>query len=241
MQAVIDLNSRQANRVIEQAVRAQAELEIEPRTRQDEVLRGTLVGRDEELLRVDLATQTSTLPLYALLGAYCDVRTVLSGQLYMFGSCVVDAIQDAATQRLILRRPDGIQLANRRRFERRALSEFSQVRLWPSASTTPYVGELCNLSGDGLAARFIRGELDELLLVGDDVRVSFEAPGAGEVFELPATVCNKTVTSDAQQLIIGLEYQMVPTDPVTRMAVDRLQALLCDQTSSSHSEQDGEL
>ncbi len=241
MQAVIDLNPRQASRVVEQAVRSRAALEIEARTLpRDGAMRGVLVGREDELLRVDLDPSTQPLPLHALLGACCDIRTVLSGQLYLFSTCVIDAFEHNTPQRLLLAMPETIHVANRRRFERRTLKEFSQVRLWPSESKTPYIGELCNISGDGLACRMVRGELDELLLVGDGVRVCFDLPSFGESFDLPAVVCNKSTSHDELQLIVGLEYQRGPaTEPAATAAIERLWGILCEMTTNL-SGMDGE-
>jgi hypothetical protein len=241
VQALIDLNPRQSNRVLEQALRGRARLELEVRARQsDEPVAGFLAGRDGQVLRIDLEAGTRSLPLHELIGAFCDVRIILSGQLYLFSTCITDVLDPGGPQRLLLAAPDTIHVANRRRFERRTLAGFSQVRLWPADSKTPYIGELCNISGDGLACRMIRGELDELLLVGDAVRVAFTLAGSGEDFDLPASVCNKTVTSDGQQLLLGLEYCLDNDDHATRMAVDRLRAALCDLTTNL-TETDGEL
>ena len=241
MQALIDLNTRQSNRVLEQALRSHARLELEIRARHgDEPVAGFLAGRDGRVLRIDLEAGTRALPLHELIGAFCDVRIVLSGQLYLFSTCIADVLDPGGPQRLLLATPDTIHVANRRRFARRTLAGFSQVRLWPAQSKTPYIGELCNISGDGLACRMIRGELDELLLVGDAVRVAFTVAGTGEDFDLPASVCNKTVTTDGQQILLGLEYYLGEDEQATRIAVERLRAALCDLTTNLN-ETDGEL
>lgn len=241
MQAVIDLTPRQASRVLEQALRTQGRFEIEPRTRSDDrVLAGSLVGQDGNLLRVDLDPADGPLPPYQLIGAFCDVRTVLMGQLYLFSTCIVDVVDRSAPVRLILALPETMYVANRRRFERQTLAGFSQVRLWPTEAKVPYIGELCNISGDGLACRMIRGELDELLFVGDEARVQFEIRQTGESFDLPVTVCNKTVTQDTQQLIIGLEFVPGSGDATTQFALEQLRAALCElATNLNDMEMDG--
>ncbi|MBN2447549.1 MAG: PilZ domain-containing protein [Phycisphaerae bacterium] len=240
MQAVIDLTPRQARRVLEQALRGGADLEIEPRTRpEDEPLHGRIIGQDGNLLRVDLVEGAPRLPVATLLGAFCDVRMVLSGQLYLFSTCVVDVLDTHSPVRLLLAVPDTIHVANRRRFERRTLSEFTQVRLWPQGSKTPYICELCNISGDGLACRMVRGELEELLLVGDEVRVRFGMMSSGEVFELQSVVCNKSVTHDRTQLIVGVEFRSSPADQQTTDAVRRLRTALCE-LATNLPEMDGE-
>ena len=236
----MDLTPRQARRVLEQALRTQAELEIEPRTRpEDEPLSGRIVGQDGNLLRVDFKQGAPRLPVSALVGAFCDVRLVLSGQLYLFSTCVVDVLDTQSPVRLLVAVPDTLQVANRRRFERRTISEFTQVRLWPQGSKTPYICELCNISGDGLACRMVRGELEELLLVGDEVRVRFGMMHSGEIFELLSVVCNKSVTPDRTQLIVGVEFRMSPTDPQTMDGVRRLRTALCELATNA-PEMDGE-
>ena len=230
MQAVIDLNARQTRRVLEQAIRAGTALDIEPRTRSDCVLTGMIAGQEDEVLRVDLTSGAAAMPLHVLVGAYCDVRMVVARQLYMFSTCLIDAIGHGSDQRLLLAVPEGVQVANRRKFERRTLSEFAQVRLWPKNTPTPYIGELCNLSCDGIACRMVRGDLDELLLVGDVIEVGFDLPGDHESFRLPAIVCDKAPTKDHQQLLVGLEFAKNGNDALARLALDRLHAALCDLT-----------
>jgi hypothetical protein len=239
MQAVIDLNARQASRVLEQATRTNVAIEIEPRSQSSQLLKGRLVGRESGMLLVDLDGDNNNLPLHVLVGAYCDVRMILSGQLYMYSTCILDALSQGPDQRFMLAIPETIHVANRRRFERRSLAEFAQVRLWPADAPTPYIGELCNVSADGLACRMIRGDLDELLFVGDQVDVGFDLPGDHESFRLPTIICDKSPTKDGQQLLVGLEFRKDAEDAVGRLALDRLHAALCDLTINS-SGRDGE-
>lgn len=231
MQAVIDLNERQLRRVLEQALRTESPVELEPRTRKDCVLRGTFNERKEESLRVRLDDDADQLELYELIGAYVDARLIMSGQLYLFATCLLDVFEDGGRRNLMIGEPNAMHVANRRRYERRTLAEFAQVRLWPEDAQSPYFGELCNVSGEGLACRMIRGALDDVLLIGDTVRVSFDLPGPGESFTLPGTLCTKAPTKDGHQMIVGVEFETEPADPVTRLAVDRLRAVLCRLTT----------
>ena len=81
----MDLTLRQANRVLEQAVKCGATLTIEPRVWDDEEpLCGTVAARDANLLRIDLHDNGRERALTGLVGAFCDVQTVLSSQLYIF-------------------------------------------------------------------------------------------------------------------------------------------------------------
>ena len=240
MDAVIDLSPRQASRVLEQALRMRATLEIEPRTQaSEEPLLGRVAAQDGTLLRVDMLEGTAALPLHVLIGAFCDVRLMLGEQMYLFSTCIIDVLEPNAPQRLMLAVPETVHVANRRRWERRQLSEFAQVRLWPNGSMTPYIGELCNVSGDGLACRMMRGDLEELLLVGDHVRVAFTLADSGEQFDLPAIVCTKTAATDGTQLVVGMEFRHQPSDLQAGGAIERLRTVLCDLTSGL-AEKDGE-
>jgi hypothetical protein len=239
VQAVIDLTERQLRRVLEQALRSHSPIELEPRTRKDCVLQGEFIERTEDGFRIRLADDSPTLELYELIGAYIDARLVMSGQLYMFSTCVIEADLQSEDSDLVLAEPYAMHVANRRRYERRTLAEFAQVQIWLSDSQTPFYGELCNVSGEGLACRMIRGALDEALLIGDTVRVGFELPGPGESFTLPGALCTKALSKDGNQLIVGIEFDAQPADPVTRLALDRLRAVLCRLTTGL-AQKDGE-
>lgn len=231
MQAVIDLNERQLRRVLEQALRSQSLVELEPRTRSDCVLCGTFRDRTDDALRIRLDEQAEHLELYELLGAYVDARLIMSGQLYLFSTCLVDVVEQDGQRDLIIVEPYAMHVANRRRYERRTLAEFAQVRLWAENAQSPYFGELCNVSGEGLACRMVRGASDDALLIGDLVRVSFDLPGPGESFTLPGILCTKAPSKDGHQMIVGIEFETEPADPVTRLAMDRLRAVLCRLTT----------
>jgi hypothetical protein len=237
VQAVIDLNDRQLRRVLDQALRTRPAIELEPRTCHETTLVGELRPAEDGGLLVTTAPPAAH-GCELVAGLYVDARFVLSGQLYLFSSCITDIRTDADVWRLRLEPPDAMHVANRRRFERRTLAEFSQVRIWSASAPTPYIGELCNVSGEGLACRLVRGELDEVLLVGDAVRLTFDLPGANEHFEFPATICTKSVSSDGHQLIVGLEFMRDAATADQRTTINRLQAVLCELTINL-SESDG--
>jgi hypothetical protein len=241
MQLAIDLTPRQAARVVEQALRAQAALEIEPRNVPgDEPLQGKLVGREGELLSVQVRGEKFALPLNVFVGAFCEVRTVLSGELYLFTTCVFDAVEDPVPPRLLMIVPETIQVANRRQFERTNATVASQVRLWTGAEPTPVVGLLANVSADGLACNLAGTTLDEALALGDELRVSFEVAGFDEIFELPMVLCNKTLTGDRQQLSLGLKFNVQADDPLARHALQRVRAAL-SQLMTNLTDVDGDL
>ncbi len=241
MQLAIDLTPRQAARVLEQALRAQAGLEIEPRNLPgDEPLHGKLVGREGELLSVEILSGKLALPPSVLIGAFCEVRTALSGELYLFTTCVFDALESSTPTRLLLVIPEVIQVANRRQFERTNATVASQVRVWTAGQQTPFVGLLANVSADGLACNLPEVALDETLSLDDELRVSFELAGFDEIFELPAVACNKTLTRDQQQLSLGLKFNVRSDDPLAQRALQRLRAALF-QLMANFTDMDGEL
>lgn len=204
----LDLTPRQIARVLEQALRNRAKLEIEPRGgATPRLLDGVLEAREGNLLRVEVRPDENGPPLDSLIGSFCDVRMVLSKQLYLFSSCVIDVLDTAAPVRLTLAAPEDVQVANRRKFLRYRLGKTAQVRVWPAADAAePFIGELYDVSRDGLACLLPKGEAHEALLLGDEVRLALNFQGAEPCFELAATVCNKMPAPEEGQWLLGVEF-----------------------------------
>ena len=241
MQLAIDLTPRQAARVLEQALRARADFEIEPRNLPEgEPLHGKLLGREGELLAVQVRDALVAVPLSVLIGAFCEVRTVLSGELYTFSTCVLDVVDDPPPRRLLLVIPETIQVTNRRQFERTSATVASQVRLWVGSQTAPAVGLLANVSADGLACNLPGTDLDTVLALGDELRVQFELAGFDGAFELSAVHCNKLLTRDKQQLSLGVKFNVRPDCPADRQALKRVRAALLELMANT-MDMDGEL
>lgn len=240
MQLTIDLTPRQAARVLAQALRAQARLQIEPRNLPEgETLRGQLTGREGDLLVIELTDDQHALPLTVLIGAYCEVQTVLSGELYTFSTYVLDVAKGGHRTQALMVAPQTIEVANRRQFERTVATVASQVRVWTAAQQVPTVGLLADVSVNGLACNIPGTGLDEALAIGDGLRVSFEIAGFDEVFELPVILCNKAITPDKQQLSLGVQFNAQPDDPVAQHTLQRIRAALLKLTTDS-TEMDGE-
>lgn len=229
MLLALDLTTRQATRVIEQALRTRAKLEIDPRPDfLDSPLWGTLTGRENNLLAITLMNTNSDVPLTTLVGAMCDVRTILSGQLYMFSTVIVDASDATAPRRLTLAVPDLMQVANRRRFTRKSPTEPVPLRLTVPTADQPFVANLANISRSGLGCRVRRKELDNLLLIGDEVGVEFVLPWISQVFTLATEVCTKTPSQDPDHMIVGLEFKTQTS--AAQATVDLLRAVLDNET-----------
>lgn len=223
----IDLSSRQAARVLEQARRTKARLELDPRNLAGETtLYGRLVDREGDLLHVALEPGGPPINHDALAGAFCDIRIVLLGELYMFNTCVVETSLVDNTLQLALAAPTAMQVANRRQFERRGVNQWVHVKLWSEQFASPQTAVLFNLGAGGLACRVSRGELEDALLIDDELIASFNLPGYPEKFELPVVICNKLPLDDKQYLVVGLEFIARPDDPTARRSLERLREVL---------------
>jgi hypothetical protein len=228
MLVTLDLNSRQAARVLNEAIHAHATLEIEPRPEVCEVLIwGVLTGQCEEGLTADLRDVPEGTNLRALLGAMCDIRLLVSGQLCLFSSFVVDVAEDTVPRKMTLALPDSFQIANRRRFARKVPTDPVPVRLLVPGSQPPFVGLLCNIGPGGLACRVVSRQLDEVVFVGDEVQLQFTLPWCPEVFILAASVCNKSRNDADGQTTIGLEFVAAGHEAT----LERLRGALDDQAA----------
>ena len=152
MLLALDLTERQAARVLERALRTRAKLEIEPRPEsQSALLWGTLIGNDHtHLLKVDLHDCGNDDRLTMLIGAHVDVRMLIDGELYLFSTFVVDAVDNAVPPRLSLATPELLQVANRRRVVRKTPNEPVPIRVVVPGAQQPFVAELANI-GQGAA------------------------------------------------------------------------------------------
>ncbi len=235
MLTALDLTANQVARVLTQAVRTKARLEIEPRPEaQQRVWIGGIESREGNLLRVEMDGPGGEAAAAALIGAFCDVRTVLSGELYMFSTCIVDAIEENGRTRLLLAAPSAIQLSNRRRHIRKAPSESIAVRLGIPSVGQSFDGDLHNVGMTGLACRMPRSECDEILLLGDEVDLRFDFPWLGETFELAASVATKSISFDEQSLIVGLEFSSGDGARAQHATLQRLRSLLCTEITHLH-------
>jgi hypothetical protein len=236
MLVTLDLTARQAARVLSQAVRTRAKLEIEPRPEAyGMLLWGSFAAREPDLLLVELYEGTRELPLNSLIGAMCEVRTILSGQLCLFSTFVVDAADSTVPQRITLALPQTIQVANRRRFARKTATEPIPLRLSIPGSQTPFVAMLSNISPSGVGCRVVSRDLDEILFIGDQVTLEFVLPWSNDVYTLPASVCSKSPAGPAGQLTVGFEFITKGYEAV----VDRLRTALQQETARL-IEMDGE-
>lgn len=228
MLITLDLTARQAARVLSQAVHTHAKLEIEPRPDScSALLWGCVAGQEQDLLQVDLFETGRDVVLSALIGAMCDVRTILSGQLCIFSTFIADAQSAAIPPRISLATPETIQVANRRRFARRATTEPVPVRLAIPGTPAPLVAVLVNIGPSGIGCRLVDGLQDDPLFIGDEIEVEFLLPWSDQVFTSPACVCNKNPCREEGHMLVGLEF--IPRG--NEAALDRLRTALSEQTA----------
>jgi hypothetical protein len=229
MLVALELNPRQAARVMAHAIHARAQLEIEPRPEICcDLLWGTLVGGERDLLHIDLHQAPSGVGMTNFVGAACDVRIILSGELYLFSTFIVDVSDQTVPQRLILASPEVIQVANRRRHVRRRPVEPMPVRLGVANAPQAFVAELANIGLGGIACRIPPGELEALLLIGDQTELEFVLPWSGDMLNLTAVVCSKDPTPDREKILVGFEF--VATD-ASRSNLEKLRAALTSETA----------
>jgi len=236
MLVTLDLTARQATRILAQAVSLRATLEIEPRPETHSALVwGRVVDRQDGQLFVDLHDSGHELALRGLYGAMCDVRTILGGQLCLFSTHVLDVVDHAVPQRLVLAVPELVQVANRRRFARKQPHEPIPVRVQVPGPHPPFLATLCNIGLRGLACRAAGRELDDALFIGDEVELEFTLPWTTDIFRLPACTCGKTRNGDDQTLAVGFEFVLRESEP----ALARLRAAVTDETARL-TEMDGD-
>lgn len=229
MPAILDLTEPQAVRVMEQAIRTGAKLELDLRPDDSgQPLVGIIRERDKSVLRVQLEKSETAIG-QELIGAFCDVQLSMSGELYQFSSCVID-ITDYGRSELVIAAPQAIQVMNRRRFVRKAAGEKITIQLTPPRADAPFQTELSDISITGLSIRGHRGDLDDVLFVGDEVRISIDLAEISESFELPVVICTKTLDNDRTHMTVGLEFLQHNATEEELAALTRLQALLNDPT-----------
>lgn len=237
----LELTTRQTNRVVEQALRAHASLEIEPRNLPaGDPLDGQLVGREGTLLAISIPNVCEDLPLNSLVGAFCEIRTILSDELYQFSTCVLDLVDNDSTPRILVATPEKLFVANRRQYERTNATVASQVRLWIPGQTGPTVGLLADVCADGLGCNLAGDGLDDVLALDDRLRATFEIAGFDETFELPVVLCNKNICPDTRQLTLGMRFAVESNDLVGQHALFRLRTALFELLSNTW-QNDGEL
>lgn len=222
----LDLTQRQTRRVLEQALRGRALVDIEPRTLTDDTsLRGRLTAIDGSLLSIDLDDDGREISAADIVGTFCNVQTALSERLYFFEACALDLYDACVPRRIVLSAPDSIQVGNRRKFIRQHPVVSAAVEIDIVSSPEFCTGELYNISGNGLACR-VASEMDGALLIGDPVHVRFIVPGLHTEFDLAATICGKTPAASNEAIIVGLQFCPNESNEKEMQTIEELRCFL---------------
>jgi len=269
MSYAIDLNPRQSARTLEQALRQQAQVILEPRVWGDSfhllgrlepagnavdldlvpVLKLSVLGRCEAGLvptgPVEPIQPISLEELHGLTGTYVDAVMPLGEQRYMFSTDVmrlVPAANAGEPPQMHVTRPAVLQVAQRRRFRRIQLSHSAQVDLTWSREGQPQmggVGWLFNISGNGMACR-TEGRISETLWIGDEIEAEFTlAPGDTERFHLQGVVCSKTPTGSLGKVILGIQFLADEGHPASAQTARLLRQRLIERATQLADTQKG--
>lgn len=225
MRYIVELNPRQSARVLDQCVRAGSQILVELAGNTVQPVPGRLISADESILLAclnhKLRPQTD-----GLVGRYVDVQ-IFTDPRHCFTTHIVEAGHDDEPNQIALRRPDVIQIVQRRRSWRAKLAPSSSVSLrWngPDGDAIAREGRLLNLSADGLACRMNAAEAAELF-VGDHLDVRFDLPQADAEFEFAATVTNRTPGSE-DAVILGMQFLVLDDDLPATATQQRLRECL---------------
>lgn len=232
MEYAIDLSPRQSARTLEQAVRYQATVLIEPGLWPDsDGMKGRLAALEADNLRAEL-TEPSMLRPSAMVGSECDVTLLLGHDRFLFTTHASDAGHSDKRWWVSLARPTRIQVCQRRRFWRVKLAESSQVQLRRDAegAGSEIRGWLCNISGEGMACLVEAGEAEELR-IGETIATSFALPDGGPPFRLDAVLCNKTPNAESDRIILGMQF-LEPASSGTSGPARRLNEFLVQRYGS---------
>lgn len=207
MDYAIELGSQQSVRTLEQAVRYQATVLLEPATwPTNDGLKGRLVEAGPKALRVEI-TEPPMLALDSLVNVYCDGVLLLGQDRFLLNEHVIGAELQGDRWYVELARPARLLVCERRRFWRVRLAESSELRLtWDQdGASRSAVGQLCNISGEGLAC-LIDTPAAQSIRIGEEVLTTFELPGCETRFDLAAVLCSRTPAADREKTILGMQF-----------------------------------
>ncbi|MBI5866280.1 MAG: PilZ domain-containing protein [Planctomycetes bacterium] len=223
----LELTTRQANRLLQQAIRSRCELRIVPRFFDEgDSLSCRLVSSEGAIIHVELPGSSADAIPSGLIGAFCDAWTVVAGQTAYFTTCVLDALEHPGGSHLKLALPEAMQIDNRRRFERTNATIATDVSVLVSENGPPIAGLMTDISPRGMGCSFPAGAVDDLLFVGETVRLEFEFAGNDERYSLPVSVCTKTAQPERDQLAVGFEFVKQPPNAKDVLSLQRLRNIL---------------
>lgn len=224
MKYAISISERQSRRVLEQAVRMQSQLLIEPTGMPDRTMLGFVASGDADVVVAELTGPPHPW-LRSLTGRTVGVQLFVQ-ERYLFESCVLAGPSWHDGEQLTLTAPRVLQVVQRRRFWRAQLAPSIRVALhWRNGGRPQHTHcPLLNVSAEGLACKLDAGAA-QALGVGNRVSCEFRLPGANREIRLDAVVRNCSPASD-DTWIVGVEFELNPADPGVAAAQQELRDIL---------------
>lgn len=204
MQYAIDISERQSQRVLEQSVRMQSQLLIEPVGIPERTVLGFVASGDSDVLVAELTGPPHPW-LRELVGRNAGVQ-LFQEERYLFNSKILTGPTWHEGEQITLRSPRVLQVMQRRRFWRAKLAPSSVVSLrWSSSGRELHTnGPLLNVSSEGLACRLQSGAAQSIG-IGGRVQAEFKVPQSAGAFCFQAVVRNCSPASD-DSWILGVEF-----------------------------------
>jgi len=223
MQYAIDISERQSRRVLEQGVRMQSQLLIEPVGIPERTVLGFIASGDVDVIIAELTGPPHPW-LRELVGRNAGVQ-LFQEERYLFNSKIISGPTWHEGEQVTLQSPRVLQVMQRRRFWRAKLAPSSFVGLcWTSAGRRLHTnGPLLNVSSEGLACKLDAGAAQSIG-VGGRVQAEFKIPQSPGTFQFDAVIRNCSPASD-ESWILGMEF-LAEGDEEQTLAQQRLRDLL---------------
>jgi hypothetical protein len=201
---VIDLDVSTSGRLLEQAVRCRAaiDLVIHAPDLEDHLV-GCVASVDRDALQISaLSAPGDILP-----SVYADGTMQLHGQEYLFSTSIINCERRAHDIVIDVVRPAMLQTWQRRRFMRASVADSTDVQIFPrdGAGESVATGRVLNLSPGGLAMRLDARQADQLT-IESCLQLRFALRPGGEAFVLDAEVRTKTPGGSPGTIIVGVQF-----------------------------------
>jgi len=207
-----DLGSRQADRVIEQAVRSRANVWAETIDQsQPRGISGYLISCNSEVITIQL-NSTGLDSFTPITGQYYQILISLSETRYLTVSDLLEIQKKVDCVILVFSRPKNMQVLQRRKFHRHVPGQAFPVYLsWEEneelgkKAQTPALGQIKDLSMHGMCVR-VPDHLDNHLFIGDMVYLRFSINVRDQELFTSATICHKEFFKDQAEMVLGLQF-----------------------------------
>lgn len=230
MQFSHELTDRQSARVLERAIRERVAIRLDPHYSSGlDPFKVQLLSDEPEMLAFRILDDSSQAGQGLIPGQYCQAQFSLAEAAYLLNVYVVDI--DPAERILRTGRPKLVQILERRKFVRCQVAPSVAVAVRRLGKADGESATLFNIGGGGLAFRIGKSRAEQIA-IGDVLETQFELAGLPNRLELSVEVCNKTLASDNESVIIGAQFRETGDD--ARLGeLDELRRYLAMQQQSS--------